>query len=589
MGRPRVLPGAPASPGVAVGYLRRLEPPAADVREAIPPSGREGELGRARQALLGAAAELGAIAARLRAEGRREEADIVETGVLMASDPAFEHGLQEAIVTRGLPAAPALADVAEQEAGKLAALDDPHLAARADDVRSLGRRAGRLADGGGLPAPRPGGDGMILVASELGPADVIEIEDGVEGVALAHGGVTAHAAIVARSLGVPLVTDVGEALLAEPDGTLLVIDGTEGSVVADPAPDLVERARVAGRRKARARERAAGLGDLPAETTDGRRVAVLVNAATPAEVATGLRAGAEGCGLLRTELAFLDAPAWPTQADHLRTLEPVLAGLEGRTATVRVLDFGGDKTPPFLAASAERGIALLLENRGALTDQLAAVLEAGRHTRLRILLPLVRDATDVRAVREMLHEAATDAAPPELGAMIEDPDAVARAGEIAEAADFLSIGTNDLTHAWAGTDRFASNTATTHHPAVLALIARVTDAGARAGIPVEVCGEAASDPLVTPLLLGLGVDELSVGAARVGEVRAWIRALEFEGAKRAAARAMSAAGPTYVERLGRGLARRLELLGEAPDAGGEGLDGGIGVGSAGAQLEAGAP
>jgi phosphoenolpyruvate-protein kinase (PTS system EI component) len=233
---------------------------------------------------------------------------------------------------------------------------------------------------------------------------------------------------------------------------------------------------------------------------------------------------------------------------------------------VRVLDFGGDKTPPFLRGEPERGIALLLRHPGALEAQLDAILAGAADTRLRVMLPMVSHVGEVEAVREMLRGRM-----PKLGAMIETREAAAAAREIAAACDFLSIGTNDLTHSALGSDRFAPGEAVTHHPRVLALVARTVEAAREAGIRVEVCGEAASDPVALPLLVGLGVDELSVGASRVGAVRAWVRALDFGESAAVARAALELADAREVARLVEPVARRLRLL-EAGDAGGEGVD-----------------
>ena len=223
----------------------------------------------------------------------------------------------------------------------------------------------------------------------------------------------------------------------------------------------------------------------------------------------------------------------------------MLAPLAGRVATVRVLDFGGDKLPPFLAADDDgsRGIALLLRHPAALEDQLAAILGEGAHCRLRILLPMVDDVSQVVAVEEVLARARarTRAEAASLGAMIETPAAVAGAPAITARADFLSIGTNDLTASTLGVDRFAAGTARADDPRVLAAIARSIDAAHEAGLAVEVCGEAAADPVMLPLLIGLGVDELSAGAARVGPLRAQIRSLSLEACRAAAHSALDAA------------------------------------------------
>jgi len=212
-------------------------------------------------------------------------------------------------------------------------------------------------------------------------------------------------------------------------------------------------------------------------------------------------------------------------------LRPILALLAGKVATVRLLDFGGDKTPPFLHGVAGRGVELLLESPAQLRTQLAAILAAGGESRLRILIPMVTSPSQVLEVREAL-EAVLDGRPaPQIGSMIETPEAARRPGEIALVSDFLSIGTNDLTQLVLGLDREQSKAAPVTDVRVLQLIDSTVRAAHAAGIVVDVCGEAASDPIAMPILVGLGVDELSVAAARVGEVRESIRRLSFAAAK----------------------------------------------------------
>jgi phosphoenolpyruvate-protein kinase (PTS system EI component) len=377
----------------------------------------------------------------------------------------------------------------------------------------------------------------VLVAESLGPADVAELS-GVEGVALAGGGVTAHAAIVARSLGLPMVVGFGPEILDIADGEEVVLDGDGGLLVRFPVPDRLSKARevVAGRR--RAREHSVEHRNDPSITKDGHRVRILANAASVAEVHEALAQGAEGVGLLRTELLFLDAPAWPSEAQQIRFLKPILFELAGLTATVRLLDFGGDKTPPFLRGAKDRGVELLLHAQHALRAQLSAIVEAGSLTRLRILIPMVSDAEQVRAVRDALTGVLGGRPSPELGAMIETPDAARRAQEIAAHVDFFSIGTNDLTQIVLGLDREQSKTAPVTDARVLRLIDTTMRAGREAAIPVDVCGEAASDATAMPIMIGLGADELSVAAARVGEVRGIVRTLKFEDCEKVAVRSL---------------------------------------------------
>jgi len=541
----RVLSGAPASPGLAIGRARVLALPSqAPARDPGPTREPDAEAEHARDALRRAAAELEEIAASLRADARAEDAEIVETGAIMAADPMLESAVCTAVLERGRSASSALLEATEETAAVIASLPDELLAARADDVRSLGRRAARIAAG---VTDEPGnGSAFVLVAQDVGPAEVAEHGDRLAGIALAAGGVTAHAAIVARSLGIPMTVLAGAELLGVSSGATIVVDGSDGTVVLDPCGSRAELASGASRDRARERARDRADSRLPAVTADGHRVKVLVNAATTAEIAAGLDAGAEGAGLIRTELAFLDEPAWPSRERHLSMLRPLLAALGGRTATVRVLDFGGDKLPPFLRGDPRRGIEVLLAHPGALRAQLGAIVAATGGARVRVLLPLVRTARDVEVVRAILRTVGGEL---DLGAMIELPEAALAAEEIAARCDFLSIGTNDLTHATLGTDRFAHGEAPAHHPLVLRHIARTARAAQAAGIPLEVCGEAASEPLTVPLLVGLGADELSAGAARVGAVRALVRSLDYAEAGELARRALEASDAAEVERL----------------------------------------
>jgi phosphoenolpyruvate-protein kinase (PTS system EI component) len=538
-----VLEGIAASPGVAVGTAWRL---ADEIEPAgpIPVQRREREREVASAALAAAAEALTALASTLPAE----EAEIVETGAVMAQDPVLVAAVEEAIASDGLTAAEAVMRATAEHADAIAALGDEMLAARADDVRSLGRRAAALASGRGMSAP-PGSD-LILIAHDVGPADVAELAPSLAGIALAGGGATAHAAIVARSLGLPMVTGLCEQVLAIDEGASVVIDGARGILVGEPSGARARDANAEMELRRAAARRAQELRERPAATTDGRRIAVLANVASAEELELGLRTGAEGIGLLRTELAFLDATEWPSEQQHTDALAPVLAGLGNRPAVVRVLDFGADKSPPFLSDVAERGLELLLARSDAFTAQLRAIVLACQDHDIRILLPMVSGPGQLAQTADLLartcNELGVERVPP-LGAMIETPAAAEAAPAIAASSAFLSIGTNDLTASTLGADRFAANTAQAHHPRVLRAIAASVAAAHEAGVPIEVCGEAASDPIMLPLLVGLGIDELSVGAARVGAVRDWIRQLDAQEAAGLARSALTMDGAEEVE------------------------------------------
>ena len=553
-----VLRGLGASPGVAVGraiVVREVEASAEPPDQAV-----------ALAALERAAAELGRAAVGLRNAGLEDEAEILEANRLMAEDPSLAASVRE--LGARLAPAEALRAAAEGFACVLAALPDPVLAGRASDVRELGRRAARIADGA-AKQPLPEAD-SILVARDLGPAEVAELELGegrIVGVALSEGSATAHAAIVARSLGVPMAVAFGAGLVTIADGTVLVLDGEQGVLSVDPTHEELDEAGESLRQGLRRRRALAGLRGLPAKTLDGRRIELLCNAASLAEIGAGLEAGAAGVGLLRTELAFLEAPAWPTEQQHRAALEPLLAALHGRVATVRTLDFGADKTPPFLHRTRERGLALMLAQPESLQAQLSAIVRSSTGTRLRILLPLVESAQQMRSVRSLLPDVLGEEHVFELGAMIETPEGVRRATEIALEADFLSIGTNDLVSSTLGLHRDLplASAATAADPAVLAHVASVVAAAHEVGITVEVCGEAAGVPELVVLFVGLGVDELSVAPARVDLVRGIIRGLSAERSAALAREALAAPSAAAV----------LELVrsGEAGDELREALEG----------------
>jgi phosphoenolpyruvate-protein kinase (PTS system EI component) len=542
----RSLSGHPASPGLAVGPVRQWRTASTVDHPPLPESERARAIRDAAAALDAAGAEVAVLAAGL----EQGDAEILETGILMASDPTLRATVERLIGETGLSASVALVVATEEVAALLDAIDDPLLAARASDVRSLGRRAARVADGAhGTVAATAAG--VVVVARDLGPADVAELGTDIAAIALAGGGATGHAAIVARSLGIPMVVGAGDQVLDLTDGAEVVVDGDLGRVFGDPTPAHLDAARGASVARLHARQLASATSSLPAVTSDGVHIGVLANVASAAEVEAALAAGAEGVGLVRTELSFLDRPDWPTSLDHRLLLSPILARLSGRPATVRLLDFGGDKSPPFVSGGGGRGIELLLARPTALRDQLLAMLTVGGGADLRVLIPMVVEAGQVSAVRQAVVEcaAAVGVSLPLLGAMIEVPAAVALIEEIVREVDFLSIGTNDLTALQLGLDRSAPGSKPTHHPAVLRLIDAVCRAARPWGVNVAVCGEAASDPLAMPLLVGLGVSELSVGSSRVATVRSWVRALDHSAAVRVAERALGADSAADVERL----------------------------------------
>ena len=494
--------GQPVSEGVAAGEVYPGDAPAVSTAGAT--------VDEVRTAFAAVAHDRAALAKQLRAAGRDRDAGIVEIAALIAADTALTGPVLDAVRDGAEPVA-AITGHAEAQAALLAALPDPDLALRAGDVRQVASAVVGHLNGSRVPPPPPGR--FILVRHEVDPADLIRLaEAGLAGAVSVGGGASSHAAIIARGLGLPMLAGAHPRVLAAPAGHPAVLAGD--TLTVDPPQAELAAAR-AGTTRAVPQPRA--IRDGVVTTADGELVTVLCNVASAAETRLGLSRGAAGVGLLRTEIPFTGAAGWPSEADHLAQLTPILRQLHGRPAVVRLLDFSGDKVPPF-QRQGQHGLTALLNAPEALQAQLRAILAAGRGTRLAVLVPMVRSLDEVTEVRAALAKAAAEAGvgTPQLGIMVEVAATAAAARTFAPEVDFFSIGTNDLTSEVLGLDRAdpATSPALAADPRVLTLIGSVAGTGAK----VSVCGDAAADPAVLPLLIGLGVRTLSVGAARVPQV-----------------------------------------------------------------------
>jgi phosphoenolpyruvate-protein kinase (PTS system EI component) len=537
-------PGSGLAPGAVIAASWRADRP---IPEAVAHAGPDDVVA----AFAAVAAELDRLADQAREQGRQAAADIVAVGALIAGDVALVDAARDAVAAGADPVA-AVRDAVEAQARAIEDLPDPTLRERGADIRQVGRRvAERLARAAaGEAAPRPAG-AFVLVADEVGPADLLEwLGQGLAGIVAVRGGANSHAAIIARSTGLPLVTGVDPAILDLPDGTPLLVDAGSGAdaggglVVAEPGAAEVGRATDASVRGEARRAVLAAERGRPHLTADGWPFTLLCNVASDLEARTGLEAGAEGIGLLRTELPFLDAGGWPAEADHRRALRPILAEAAGRPVTVRLLDFAGDKVPPFLrgggsdpaASGRVAGLAALLGAPDALAVQLRAAIDLGRTVDLRIMVPMVRAAADVTVVRTAAEAVAGAlwAPPVRVGAMIETVAAGEAIADLARVADFFSIGTNDLTGEVLDLDRRdpRARPELAAHPRVLEIIGRVVREAERVGRPLSVCGDSAAHPGTLPLLVGAGVRTVSVACARVDETRYLLRRLDTAACRR---------------------------------------------------------
>jgi phosphoenolpyruvate-protein phosphotransferase/dihydroxyacetone kinase phosphotransfer subunit len=554
-----VLSGIAASAGSAVAPAHHL----GGAMEAPPerePEGREAERERFERARAAAREAIERDRERLLARGAAAEAAIFSAHLALLDDEALL-GPARAAIDEGATAERAWFDAAASVAATYRDLDEPLLRERAADVEDVGRRVvDAIAGDGGRAGPSRE---AIVVAAELTPADAAALDPRlVRGIAIARGTPTAHAAILARALGIPAVVALGGAVLAVPAATPLLLDGDDGSVHVAPDEELVrsaqERAERAAERRAAARERA----HEPATTLDGTRIEVVANLDEPDDAAAAVELGAEGVGLLRTEFLFLDEPTLPSEEEQAARLAEIAGALGGRPLIVRTLDAGADKPLPALPMDPEdnpflglRGIRLSLHRPDLLATQLRAILRVAANHPLKVMFPMVATAAELEAALAIMREAraATGVdAPVETGIMVEVPAAALLSERLGRHVDFFSIGTNDLTQYTMAAERGNARVAALlagPQPSVLRLV-RETVRGAEAnGRWVGVCGELAGDPPAAVLLAGLGVRELSMAPPLVPEVKAALRSVELADARATAERALEAEHAEEARRL----------------------------------------
>lgn len=562
----QLLHGLAAAPGIVSGPVRVYHLPdlTATAATAIDPAA---ELQQLREALAQADTAIAIHETALHAADQVDEAEIFAAHRMLLIDPALYEGAESLIRTQRMTAAAAFTAAAEQQAQELEALDDAYLSARATDLRDVARQVRRALTGEQtlgerLTAP------AIIVAHDLGPSDLMSVRrDYLLGFALAAGGLTAHASILARGLGLPAVVGLGADLLtACGDGDLVILDGNHGQLILAPSAEALaamQRQQVA----AAAEETALRAEvDLPTVTTDGHQIILVANAATAAEAAAARSWGAAGIGLLRTELLFLERPDLPNEAEQLALYQAVAAELPGLPITVRTLDVGGDKHLPAFPLPREdnpflgwRGIRIGLSQPDLLLPQLRALLRAAATAPIRVMLPMVTTIGELRQARALLEQARSELVTAglahgavELGIMIEVPAAALAAEQLAREAAFFSIGTNDLTQYTLACDRGNSRVAALYqplHPAVLGLIAATCAAAHRHGRHVAVCGELGGDPRATALLIGLGVDELSCAPPALPRVRTAVRQTNYAAARVLAEQALAAEDAAAVQAL----------------------------------------
>jgi len=557
------LSGVIASRGLATGYTVPLASHEMEITQAGAGVSQEtAELERAR----------GRVAKSL--EAARESAsstarEIIEAHLAMLEDPELMERAG-ALIADGASAAYAWRQAIRSSIEALRALDDPRMLERVDDLLDLERQV-LLALGGdaGAAIPELPPD-AIVVAEELLPSQLVSLDaTRLAGICLAAGGATSHVSILAAAMGIPALVAIGPRVRRIGAGTPLLLDAEEGLLHVDPGAERLAAAhrQLELRAARRAAEREAAQRDC--YTADGERIEVFANIGSLAEARAAVGNGAEGCGLLRTEFLFLERETPPGEAEQHTEYQQLAEALAGRPMTIRTLDIGGDKPIPYLPLPAEenpalglRGVRTSLWRPDLLRQQLRAILGVRPYGQCRILLPMITDVAEIRSVRAMIEEARTELGrrePIEVGVMIETPASALMADSIAVESDFFSVGTNDLTQYTLAMDRGHSELAArldALHPAVLRLIARTAEAAQASKRRLAVCGGLASDLAAAPILIGLGVHELSAVPSVIPQLKALIGKLTLEECANVAHQALQQGSAEAVRALGVRLAAR---------------------------------
>jgi phosphotransferase system enzyme I (PtsI) len=560
--------GLPASKGVAIGkaFVYQGEEPrvVSNFIEDV-----EGELTRLEQALKTSREQLEKIRAKAQAEAGEEAAEIFDAHILILEDPVFLEGVKVKIAEQKINAEAAITEVVREYASLLASLESEYMKARAADVEDVGKRIIRNLIGveetslGNLLEP------VIVIAQDLAPSDTAKMpKDKVLAFCTARGTLTSHTAILARALGIPAVVGLGDEVVESiKTGDLLIVDGEEGVVLLAPAPQDLEKYRERQKHLEVARSEEKLFAWKEARTQDGYRIEVAANIGDVESAKLAIEYGAEGVGLLRTEFLYLERSTPPTEDEQYSAYCAIAEALEGRTLIIRTLDIGGDKPVPYLKMAQEgnpflgcRGIRLSLKETWLLETQLRAILRAAYQHNIKVMFPMVADVSEVRRVKELMAEIRNEleksgipyAEEIEVGIMVETPAAALAADILADEVDFFSIGSNDLIQYTMACDR--TNEALSYlyqplHPVILRLIKWIIEAAHIKGKWVGICGEMGGEPKCIPILVGLGIDELSMQPAAIPTAKRIIGAITLPEARGLAEKALSFSTPEEVSNL----------------------------------------
>ena len=550
--------GVGAADGVAIGRIFHLKRQSTQVD--TPFTNKKTELNNLNDALSAARKELHDLVEQTRKGAGSAESEIFEAHLELLDDADMIEEVQQTIAGE-VSATTAWQQVIEAQATALSQSGNEILAARSADLRDVGQRVlwQLTGESGAIVWPA---HPVIVVAEDLLPSETATLDKAKTlGFCTVLGSPNGHSAILARALGLPAVVGTGKRVLEVANGTMAVLDGATGVLEIEPSAETLAVAREKLEKAEALRSRAESAAKERALTKDGKYVEIVANVGSAADAKAAYEAGAEGVGLLRTEFLFLGKETAPTEDDQHDVYRAIVSALHGQPVIVRTLDVGGDKPLPYIDVAheenpflGERGIRLCLNRPNLLREQLRAIVRASSAGKARIMFPMVSDVQEIKSARQMVSEVCAELGVPmvEVGIMVEVPSAALMADVLAKHVDFFSIGTNDLTQYTLAIDRMhptLSKQADGLHPAVLRLIAKTVAGAHAAGKWVGVCGELGADSQAVPILVGLGVDELSVNVPAVPMVKQQIRGLTLTDAQELAHRALACASAQEVRGL----------------------------------------
>ena len=532
-----MLKGVGASSGIGIGTIVCIREESLDYSKVVFQREAE-EKARLKEAVDTFCKVTQEMAEDIRQRVGEKESEILSGQIMMLSDP-FMTGQMEEMIASGSCAEAALDSVCQMYIEMFSNVDDELMRQRATDIRDIRTRMLRLllgissVDIASVPA------GTVLVAKDLTPSMTVGLKkENISAILTEIGGKTSHSAILARALEIPAVLGIPQVLDQVSDGQQAIVDGESGEVILSPDEDTLKRYTAQWKEQQEQKAMLSVYRDRKTQDADGRNYELYSNIGSVAEAQIALKNGAEGIGLFRTEFLFMDRTAMPTEQEQYEAYKAVSDIMQGKEVIIRTLDVGGDKEISYLKMESEqnpflgwRAIRYCLEESDLFKVQLRALLRAGaEHKNIKIMLPLVTGVQEIRAAKQLLEECKQELAAQgiayddniQVGIMIETPAAALIADLLAKEAAFFSIGTNDLTQYTLAVDRGnakVENLYTTLHPAVLRSIRSIIRAAKEAKIPVGMCGEAAADPALIPLLLEFGLDEMSVSASSILKTR----------------------------------------------------------------------